>query len=109
MLLAKIAKLDSHTVRGLLVALFGGLSTLAIVVFHISQTKYEAFAQIFIDTTCSLITVVGGFYALWARISLPNPPLSDTAVKKIDEAVASGKLQTRPTVPLATPQPEKPQ
>lgn len=94
-MLDKIAKLDSTTVKALLVAILGIVVSL-VGAFGLDTTAITERSQAIIDAIGNAVTGFAVAYALWARITRPNPPLSDQAVVKTKVMVAEGKLATIP-------------
>lgn len=86
-----IAKLDSQVVRALLVAIAGLIGTVASF-FGINEATFGEAAGRIIDAVCLLLTAGGAFWAMWARLYLPTPPLTDAAAAATEERLrASGE------------------
>lgn len=109
MLLDKISKMDSHVLRGLMVAGVGLVGSVVALFGHISAAQFMAKALPVIDSADVLLGAAGLAWAAYARVNLPNPPLSNGAIVRRDAAVAAGKLQTRePTIAPAPALDNKP-
>lgn len=93
-MLEKIAKLDAAVVRALLVAVVGLIGTI-LSFFGVDEAAFGEKGQRLVDGISTLLIAAGVFWAMYARINQPTPPLSDTAVAKTQQLLAQGKLQER--------------
>lgn len=93
MMLEKIALLDSRVVRALLVA-FVGLVGAVLRAFGVGSDLFEKATMEIIDQVMLCLTALTVLYAAYARVTKPNPPLSDAAVNETKRLVDEGKLQT---------------
>lgn len=87
MVLQKISKLDAGVIRGLLVASSGLIGQIA-VLFGVDEKLFNEHAGKIIDSIPPLWIALGLLWAGYARINLPNPPLSKKAVKRSHEMLA---------------------
>lgn len=95
-MLEKIAKLDAAVVRALLVAVVGLIGTV-LSFFGIDEAAFGEKGGRLVDGISTLLIAAGVFWAMYARINQPTPPLSDNAVAKTQQLIAQGKLQeTKP-------------
>jgi hypothetical protein len=90
-MLEKISKLDSAVLRALLVA-FVGLVGAILRAFGVGSEMFDKSAMELVDQVMLFITACAVLYAAYARISKPNPPLSDRAVTETQRLVDEGKL-----------------
>jgi hypothetical protein len=90
-MLEKIAMLDSTVLRALLVA-FAGLVGAVLRAFGVGSDLFEKAVMDIIDQVMLCLTAVAVLYAAYARITKPNPPLSDKAVVDTQRLVDEGKL-----------------
>jgi hypothetical protein len=81
-MLEKIAKLDAAVVKALLLAFAGLLGTLLDTVGLIDPTTFGVKAAGIVDAVSNFLIAVGLAWAMYARVNLPTPPISDTAVAK---------------------------
>lgn len=80
-MLDKIAKLDAAVIRALLVAV-AGLIGVVLSFFGIDEAAFGQKAERVIDAL-SMVLIAGGLaWAAYARVNLPTPPISDSAVTK---------------------------
>lgn len=93
-MLEKISKLDSQVLRALFVAAAGLIGTIASY-FGVSEEVFGRESGRLVDALLLLLSTGGIAWAAYARISKPNPPLSDQALVRTEEMVQEGKLQTR--------------
>lgn len=93
-MLEKIAKLDAAVVRALLVAIVGLIGTI-LSLFGVDEVAFGEKGQRVVDGLSTLLIAAGVFWAMYARINQPTPPLSDTAVAKTQQMLAQGSLQER--------------
>ena len=93
MMLEKIAMLDSSVVRALLVAL-AGLIGAVLRAFGVGSDLFDKNIMAVIDQIMLCLTALAVLYAAYARITKPNPPLSDAAVNKTQQLVDEGKLKS---------------
>jgi len=84
-----IAKLDSQVVRALLVAI-AGLAGIIASYFGISEEVFNEQAVRIIDAACLIMTTGGAAWAMWARLYLPTPPLTDAAAAKTEDRIRQG-------------------
>jgi hypothetical protein len=94
-MLDKIAKLDAAVIRALLVAAVGVLGVV-LGFFGVNEDVFNAQAARFVDALSLLFTAGGVAWAAWARINLPNPPLSDKAVTKSQAMVTKSQSTETP-------------
>lgn len=80
-MLQKIALMDAAVIRGLLVAVVGLLG-LVLSFFGVDENLFSDKAERVVDALMLVLTAGGLFWAGWARVSLPTPPVSDKAVAK---------------------------
>lgn len=102
-MLDKIAKLDAAVIRGVLVAAVPVLALLLNAVLGLDEHLVTERAGQIIESLMTLWAALGLVYIAWARINKPTPPLSDTAVIKTQQMIASGELSTTPTTPEVKP------
>lgn len=104
-MLDKIAKLDSGIIRALLIAgaaFIGGILRLFGVV---DEKSFNENAIHVIDLLITFLGAAAGLYIAYARINLPNPPLSDSAVVKSQEMInkqQGGFVSVRLLIALAS-------
>lgn len=85
----KISKLDSNVIRGLLVAIVGLIGS----VLHacgLDSSLFSERAEPIVDAICTLITAIGTAWAMYARLFLPTPPLTDEALLRTQERLRDG-------------------
>jgi hypothetical protein len=98
-MLAKMALMDSHVIRALLVAI-AGLVGIAISMFSAGNaTAFNSHAPGAIDALMLLFTTAAVAYAAYARLMRPTPPITDTAVAATVALAAKQTMQ--PSVPIA--------
>ena len=86
-MLEKIALLDSHVIRALLVAIVGVIGT-ALSFFGVNEAVFDAGAARLVDAIMILMTAGGVFYAAYARATKPTPPITESAVDQTRAMVA---------------------
>lgn len=82
-MLDKISKLDSGTIRGLIVATIPLLVLLASL-FGIDEAVFKVQLEEYGEKIVALITLFGIAYAAYARAFKPSPPITDVAMKKTE-------------------------
>lgn len=103
-MLDKIFTIDSHTIRGLLLAIVGVLG-LILSYFGVDATTFGAQAAKMVDALLLVFTTGGILWAAYARLFMPTPPLTDTAAVKRDVLVAKQagtSVDSAPIAPAAT-------
>lgn len=95
-MLEKISKLDSQVLRALLVVAIG-LTGSILRAFGVGTDTFNKTALEIADQALLFIAAVGAVYAAYARISKPNPPLSDAAIRETQRLLDEGKLKDTPT------------
>lgn len=85
----KISKLDSQVIRGLLVAIVGLVGSI-LSAFGVDSALFSERAGPIIDALCTLITALGTGWAMYARLFLPTPPITDSAAVKTEERLRQG-------------------
>jgi hypothetical protein len=96
-----INKLDSDTIRALIIATVPLLGLIA-VMFGIDQAVFDAKAGEWTTRIMAFVTLGGVAWAAWSRIFKPTPPLSETAKLETVMMVADKRLSvtsmTKPTL-----------
>lgn len=87
-MLEKILLLESGVIRGLLVSFVGLVGSLASL-FGVDEALFGTKAGPIVDGIVALLAAGGLFYAAWARATKPNPPITEGAVEKTAERLAS--------------------
>jgi hypothetical protein len=90
-MLEVIKKLDSATIRGLIVATVPLLVLIASF-FGIDEAIFQAKLEGIGEKLVALVSLLGVAWAAYARIFQPTPPLSESAQIKTAEMLAAGKL-----------------
>jgi hypothetical protein len=80
-MLEKIGLLESHTMRGLLVALVAFLGVAASLLFHVDEKLFNQDGAKLIDAFMTLFTLASLVYAGHARATRASPPLTNAAVE----------------------------
>lgn len=88
-MLDKIAKLDAHVIRALLVVFVGFIGTVGGTLGFLDPDKFSAAALKIVEGISELLIGLGVAYAWYARTYMPTPPISDHAVKKTIEKMGS--------------------
>lgn len=87
-----IKKLDSGTVRGLIVATIPLLVLIASF-FGIDEAVFQAQLEGWGEKLVALVSLLGIAWAAYARVFKPTPPLTEKALQETQRMVAAGKLQ----------------
>lgn len=91
-MLEVIKKLDSATIKALIVATVPLLALIASF-FGVDQAVFDREASIWTERLLALATAGGIAWAAWARLFKPTPPLTETAAQKTADMVAKGELR----------------
>jgi hypothetical protein len=91
-MLEVIKKLDSATIRGLIVATIPLLVLIASF-FGIDEAIFQAKLEGIGEKLVALVSLLGVAWAAYARIFQPTPPLSETARDKTAQMLLDGKLK----------------
>lgn len=94
-MLEVIKKLDSATIRGLLVATIPLLVLIASF-FGIDEAIFQAKLEGIGEKIVALVSLLGVAWAAYARIFQPTPPLTETAKIKTAQMLSEGKLAQVP-------------
>lgn len=87
-MLEKIALLDSHVIRALLIAIVGVIG-MALSLFGVDDKLFSSKAEGFVDAVMLLVTAGGVVYAAYARITKPTPPITEKAVKRTEDLAST--------------------
>jgi hypothetical protein len=90
-MLEVIKKLDSATIRGLIVATIPLLVLIASF-FGVDEALFQAKLEGIGEKLVALVSLLGVAWAAYARIFQPTPPLSQTAQIKTAQMLAEGKI-----------------
>lgn len=90
-MLEVIKKLDSATIRGLIVATIPLLVLIASF-FGVDEALFQAKLEGLGEKLVALVSLAGVAWAAYARLFKPTPPLTETAKAKTAEMVAQEKL-----------------
>lgn len=82
--LAKIAKLDSGVIRGVLSAAVPVIAQLAMLIFNLSEAGVTAQLNRFVDGVTALWIAFSLAYIAYQRLMNPTPPLTEVAVQKTE-------------------------
>jgi hypothetical protein len=93
-MLQKIAKLDAAVLKALLLVIVGFIAQVASIFGLFDAEVFKGKAEDLVEAISVLLIGLGAFWAWYARVYQPTPPLSDIAVQKTQEMVQQGKLKT---------------
>lgn len=99
-MLEAIKKLDSLTIRGLIVATIPLLVLIASF-FGIDEAVFQTQLEGIGEKIVALVSLAGVAYAAYARLFKPTPPLTETAKTATAQMVADGKIAQTPVPPAA--------
>lgn len=91
-MLEKMLKMDSQVLRALLLAAVGFVGVVGSL-FGLDEAVFNASAGRVLESFLTLITAVGIGWAWYARTKLPNPPLSEAAVTKTADLLATQRYE----------------
>lgn len=90
-MLETISKLDAAVVKALLVAI-AGLVGVVLSFFGVNEELFNDRAARLVEAFSTLLTAFGVAWALWARIKLPTPPVSEEAATKTRQMLVQQEL-----------------
>lgn len=92
-MLEVIKKLDSGTIKGLIVVTIPVLVVLGSM-FGLDEAVFRSQLETWAEKLLLVVTLGGAAFAAYARLFKPTPPLTETAKQATQAAIAEGKLQT---------------
>jgi len=84
-------KLDSGTIRGLIVATIPLLVIIASL-FGVDESVFQAKLEGWGEKIVAIVALGGVAYAAYARVFNPTPPISETAARKTEALIAQQKV-----------------